>query len=154
MHLRLLNLTLIRQSSKRDEWEGVCSAQEDVRMSKCPRRPPLSQPTPIYRDTPSNRAVGQNSRAPNAPTHRHQTHLAVSVAPDLTTCLAHSKFNDRFSEHRTRLTPSTQRPTPCVRCTPVSIQRQFSLTGRVRRWVNGRHYVRCTRRFKEAADVT
>jgi hypothetical protein len=153
MHLRSLNLILIRQSSKGDEWERVCSDQEDVRMSKCPRRPPLSQPTPIYRDTPSNRAIGQNSRAPNTPTHRHRTHSAAFGAPDLATCLAHSKFNDRFSEHRTRPTPSTQRPTPCVRCTLVSIQRQFSLTRRVRRWVNGRHYVRCTREFEEAADV-
>jgi hypothetical protein len=37
MHLRTLNLTLIRQSSKGDKWEGMCSAQEDVRMLKYPR---------------------------------------------------------------------------------------------------------------------
>jgi hypothetical protein len=32
MHLRSLNLTLIRQSSKGDEWKGTCLAQEDVRV--------------------------------------------------------------------------------------------------------------------------
>jgi hypothetical protein len=57
-------------------------------------------------------------------------------------------------KHQTRPTPDAQRPTSSVRCTPVSIQRQFSLTGRVRRWVNGCHYVWCTRGFEEAADVT
>jgi hypothetical protein len=49
MHLRSLNLTLICQSSKGDEWEGVCSAQEDVKMSKCLRELPLSRPTSIYK---------------------------------------------------------------------------------------------------------
>jgi hypothetical protein len=34
MHLKTLNLTLDSQSSKRDEWEGVCSAHKDVKMSK------------------------------------------------------------------------------------------------------------------------
>jgi hypothetical protein len=49
MHLRSLNLTLICQSCKGDEWEGVCSAQEDVRISKSPRDLPQSWPTSIYR---------------------------------------------------------------------------------------------------------
>jgi hypothetical protein len=47
--LRSLNLTLIRQSSKGDEWEGMCSAQEDVRESKYPRESSRSWPTNIYR---------------------------------------------------------------------------------------------------------
>jgi hypothetical protein len=116
-------------------------------------RVPLAGQTCIYRDTPSNRVVGQKSEAPDAPTHKHRMHSAAFGAPDLAMCLACSKFNGRFSEHRTRPTPSTQSPTPSVRCTPISNQRRFSLTGRVRRWVNGRHCVRCTRGFKEAADV-
>jgi hypothetical protein len=116
-------------------------------------RSPKTSQTSIYRDTPSNRAVGQKSGAPDAPTHRHRTHSAASGVSDLATCLARSKFNGRFSEHRTRPTPSTQRPTPSVRCTPVSIQRRFSLIGRVRRWVNGCHCVRCIG-FKEVADIT
>jgi hypothetical protein len=98
----------------------------------------LAGQTCIYRDTPSNRVVGQKSGAPDVPTHRHRTYSAASGALDLATCLARSKFNGRLSEHRTRPTPSTQRPTPSVQCTPVSIQRQFSLTGCVRRWVNRR----------------
>jgi hypothetical protein len=40
-------------------------------------RPKTGQPS-IYRDTLSNRAVGQKSRAPDAPTHRHRKHSAVS----------------------------------------------------------------------------
>jgi hypothetical protein len=64
----------------------------------------------IYRETSSNRAVGQKSGAPDAPTHRHRTHSVASGAPDLAMCLARSKFNGHFSEHRTRSTPSTQRP--------------------------------------------
>jgi hypothetical protein len=86
---------------------------------------PLADQTCIYRDTSSNRAVGQKSGAPNAPTHRHRTHSAASGAPYLAMCLTRLKFNGRFSEHRTRPMPSTQSPTPSVRCTPVSNQRQF-----------------------------
>jgi hypothetical protein len=117
-------------------------------------RGPKTGQTYIYRDTPSNRAVGQKSRAPDALTHRHRMHSATSSAPNLATCLACSKFNGRFNEHRTRPMPSTQCLTPSVRCTPLSNQRQFSLTGHVWRWVNGCHCVRCTWGFKEAADVT
>jgi hypothetical protein len=73
-------------------------------------RGPKTSQTCIYRDTPSNRAIGQKTRAPDAPTHRHRTHSAASGAPDLATCLARSKFNGRFSEHWTRPTPSTQHP--------------------------------------------
>jgi hypothetical protein len=58
MHLRSLNLTLILQTSKGDEWERVCSAQENVRMSKCPRETSLSRPTSIYKSPQRNRAVG------------------------------------------------------------------------------------------------
>jgi hypothetical protein len=83
-------------------------------------------------------AVGQKSGAPNVPTHRHRTHSAASGAPDLTTCLAGSKINGRSSEHRTHLTPSTQRPTPSVRCTPVSSPSSETRIGRVRRITIGR----------------
>jgi hypothetical protein len=120
---------------------------------KIQERDPLADQTCIYRDTPSNIAVGQKSGALDAPTHRHRTHSAASGAPDLATCLVRLKFNGRFSEHRTRPTPSTQSPTPSVRCTPVSNLRRFLLTRRVRRWVNGRYYVQCTRGFEEAANV-
>jgi hypothetical protein len=48
IYLRSLKLTLICQSSKGDEWEGVCSAQEDVRMSKYLRKTSRSPPTSIY----------------------------------------------------------------------------------------------------------
>jgi hypothetical protein len=116
-------------------------------------RAPLAGQTCIYRDTPSNRAVGQKSGAPDAPTHRPRMHSAASGAPDLATCLTRSKFNSRFSEHRTRPTPSTQSLMPSVRCTPVSNQRRFSLTGHIRRWENERHCVWCTRGFEEAAYV-
>jgi hypothetical protein len=109
-------------------------------------RDPKTGQTCIYRDTPSDRTIGQKSGARDASTHRHRTHSAASGAPDLATCFARSKFNGRFSEHRTR-------PTLSIRCTPVSIQRRFSLIGCIRRWVNGRHYVRCTRGFEEAADA-
>jgi hypothetical protein len=34
MHLKTLNLTLDSQSSKRDEWEGVCLAHKDVKNVK------------------------------------------------------------------------------------------------------------------------
>jgi hypothetical protein len=34
MHLETLNLTLDSQSSKRDEWEGVCLAHKDVKNVK------------------------------------------------------------------------------------------------------------------------
>jgi hypothetical protein len=81
--------------------------------------------TCIYRDTPSNTVVGQKSGAPDAPTHRHQMHSAAFGAPDLATCLARSKFNGRFSEHRTCPTPSTQCSTPSVRCTPVASRDVF-----------------------------
>jgi hypothetical protein len=40
MHLESLNLTLDLQPSKGDEWEGVCSAQEDVKMTKNAKRGP------------------------------------------------------------------------------------------------------------------
>jgi hypothetical protein len=62
MHLRSLNLALIRQTSKGDEWEGMCSAQKNVRESKCLRATSRSWPTSIYRSPRKNRAVGsQNS---------------------------------------------------------------------------------------------
>jgi hypothetical protein len=59
MHLRSLNLALIRQTSKGDKWEGMCSAQRSSRMINKPRDVPKSRPTSIYRRTPSNRAVRQ-----------------------------------------------------------------------------------------------
>jgi hypothetical protein len=40
MHLESLNLTLDWQPSKEDEWEGECSAQEDVKMIKNAKRSP------------------------------------------------------------------------------------------------------------------
>jgi hypothetical protein len=49
MHLRSLNLTLIRQTSKGDEWEWMCSAQRSARMINKPRATPKNWPTSIYR---------------------------------------------------------------------------------------------------------
>jgi hypothetical protein len=49
IHLESLNLTLDSQPSKGDEWEGVCSAQEDVKMIRMPREVPKSRPPTIYK---------------------------------------------------------------------------------------------------------
>jgi hypothetical protein len=49
MHLESLNLTLDSQPIKEDEWEGVCSAQEDVKMIKILRELRKSQPSTIYK---------------------------------------------------------------------------------------------------------
>jgi hypothetical protein len=49
MHLESLNLTLDLQSSKGDEWEGVCSAQEDVKMIKRLREFHKSRSPTIYK---------------------------------------------------------------------------------------------------------
>jgi hypothetical protein len=47
--LEITQSHFIRQSSKGDEWEGMCSAQKDVRESKCPREIPKDWPTSIYK---------------------------------------------------------------------------------------------------------
>jgi hypothetical protein len=47
VHLESLNLTLDSQQSKEDEWEGVCSAQEDVKMIKNAKMDP-QEPTTNY----------------------------------------------------------------------------------------------------------
>jgi hypothetical protein len=49
MHLESLNLTLDSQPSKEDEWEGVCSAQEDIKMIKKPREFPKGRTPTIYK---------------------------------------------------------------------------------------------------------
>jgi hypothetical protein len=49
MHLGSLKLTLDSQPSKGDEREGVCSAQEDVKMIKMSREFPKSRPPTIYK---------------------------------------------------------------------------------------------------------
>jgi hypothetical protein len=49
IHLESLNLTLNSQSTKRDEWEGVCSAHKDVKNVRSPRGSPWSWPNTIYR---------------------------------------------------------------------------------------------------------
>jgi hypothetical protein len=62
MHLESLNLTLKSQSSKRDEWEGVCSAYKDVRMSKvqerCLRADQALFIEPLQRIEPLDSAMG------------------------------------------------------------------------------------------------
>jgi hypothetical protein len=45
MHLESLSLTLDLQPSKEDEWKGVCSAQEDVKMIKNAKRDPQEPAT-------------------------------------------------------------------------------------------------------------
>jgi hypothetical protein len=45
MHLESLNLVLDSQPSKGDEWEGVCSAQENVKMIKNAKRDGLEPAT-------------------------------------------------------------------------------------------------------------
>jgi hypothetical protein len=57
MHLRSLNLALIRQTSKGDEWEGMCSAQRSARKINKPRETPKSRPTSIYRRPQQELAV-------------------------------------------------------------------------------------------------
>jgi hypothetical protein len=49
MHLESLNFALDSQPSKGDEWEGVCSAQDDVKMIKKPRMFAKSRPPTIYK---------------------------------------------------------------------------------------------------------
>jgi hypothetical protein len=47
--LEITQSHFIRQSSKGDEWERMCSAQKDVRESKYPREIPKGWPTSIYK---------------------------------------------------------------------------------------------------------
>jgi hypothetical protein len=75
MHLRSLNLTLICQSSKGYEWEGVCSAQEDVRISKCPRAIPKSRPPSIYKSPKPKRAIGHSLQRNQG----HRTHRCTTI---------------------------------------------------------------------------
>jgi hypothetical protein len=82
MHLRSFNLTLIRQSSKEDEWEGMCSAQEDVRESKYPRESSRSQPTSIYRSPQKNRAAGSRNSHTRGDRTRHSVRLLHRDLPD------------------------------------------------------------------------
>jgi hypothetical protein len=49
MHLESLNLTLDSQPIKGDELEGVCSAQEDVKMIKISRELPKGWSSTIYK---------------------------------------------------------------------------------------------------------
>jgi hypothetical protein len=49
MHLESLNLTLNSQLSKRDEWEGVCSAQRMLSQVRMTKRVSKGQLTSLYR---------------------------------------------------------------------------------------------------------
>jgi hypothetical protein len=79
--------------------ERVGSAQDSHKYVKMPREKFLwPANTHIYRDTPSNRAVGQIKGAPDAPTPMHRTHPTASGAPVATTCLC--SFKDQQSIHQ------------------------------------------------------
>jgi hypothetical protein len=83
MHLKSFNLTLDSQPTKEDEWEGVCSAQEDVKMIKISRKFPKSWPPTIYKHPkrmkpaqllPAQGDQTRRSDRPNAaPTSGHYT---------------------------------------------------------------------------------
>jgi hypothetical protein len=59
-----LNLTLDYQPSKGDEWKGVCSAQEDIKMIKSLRGFPKGWPTHIYRGPKGIELLGSHSSTP------------------------------------------------------------------------------------------
>jgi hypothetical protein len=82
MRLRSLNLTLIRQSSKGDECEGMCSAQEDVRESKCPRETSRSRSTSIYRSPQKNKVVGSRNSHTRGDRTRHSVRSLHRDLPD------------------------------------------------------------------------
>jgi hypothetical protein len=139
--LESLNLTQESQSNAR-RWVGMCvrelaQLKRFTSMSKYQERSSHGWPTHIYRDTPSNRVVGQITGAPDAPTPMHRMHPAASGAPIAATCPC--TFKDQWSSSYWKCST----PTLSIRCSPVRVQNQFWHTGCVRWHVIGRPSVRC-----------
>jgi hypothetical protein len=78
-----------------DERGCFGSAQCAHKNVKCLRGLAKSQPTHIYRGTPSKRAVGLITGAQDAPTLMHWMHPAASGAPIVATCPC--SFKDQWS---------------------------------------------------------
>jgi hypothetical protein len=104
MHLESLNLTLDLQTSKRDEWEGVCQAHKDVKFVKESREPAHGRLKPSYTRATNPLAVGHKLEFLRV----HRTHTAsgapTSGCSQPTTCPSGSTSSARSQQlsHFTR----------------------------------------------------
>jgi hypothetical protein len=81
IHLESLNLTLNSQPSKGDEWERVCSAQEDVKMIKMSREVPKSRPPAIYRGPQRLEPLGSSLCLPQGDRTHDLQPLIAQMSP-------------------------------------------------------------------------